>query len=358
MDVFAGALLLYSLLLAETAYLAFRGRNVPWRDIAADLASGHLPMWLCRGLEIAGFAWIASHAPVHVLDGLPRAVQWAVAFVVWDLSFYWLHRLHHAIPFLWKIHVVHHQGEAYGFSLGIRNAWFSSLTSLPFFVPMALLGFGAELFVAVGSVHYFVQFWNHSALAGKLGVLESVMVTPTHHRVHHGRQREYIDCNFGGTLVLWDKLFGSFRQELPDVPLLYGVEGDAPRSNPIDANLGPFAPASAGFRTSVRLAAHPARDRFVGLAGLILFTLLLQYVREAPHWTWTVRLGWGAIVTMATCALGAYADGRSKAFAIWIVTGPVACLVASVWLDSIWIGLVGLLLASLSAWHAREVAKP
>jgi len=354
MDVFAGALLLYSLLLAETAYLAFRGRNVPWRDIAADLASGHLPMWLCRGLEIAGFAWIARHAPIHLLEGLPRLAQWGIAFVAWDLSFYWLHRLHHAIPLLWKIHLVHHQGEAYGFSLGIRNAWFSSLTSLPFFVPMALLGFPVELFVAVGSVHYFVQFWNHSALAPKLGVLESVLVTPTHHRVHHGRQREYVDCNFGGTLVLWDKLFGSFRQELSHVPLAYGVEGDAPRSNPLDANLAPFLPASAGLRSEVRLPAHPARDQFVGLSGLVLFTLLLHYVRQAPEWSWMTCAVWAVVVTLATCALGAYADGRPKAWIAWILTGPVASLVAAAWLGSIWIGVAGTLLAVLALAHDRR----
>jgi sterol desaturase/sphingolipid hydroxylase (fatty acid hydroxylase superfamily) len=304
-------------------------------------------MWVFRGVEVAVFAWISIRTPIGFAADWPTWLSWSVAFVAWDFSFYWLHRLHHAVPLLWKVHAVHHQGETYGLSLGIRNAWLSSLTSLPFFVPMALLGFPTAAFVGVGSIHYFVQFWNHSALAGSMGPLEMVMVTPTHHRVHHGKDVPYLDCNFGGTIVLWDKWLGTFRRTLPETPLRFGLEGNVLRADPLAANLAPFrgGHAAGGVRSG------KGGDRFaVGISGLLLFTLLLHYVRESHLWTVPFRALWVAEVTASTWALGRWSEGRTGARRLWLALGPVLLAGLAVLLRSPWIGGVVAALVFLFAW--------
>lgn len=353
MDVFPGAALLFGILLLEILLMRRKGLEVPWSAIAADLSSGHIPMWILRGVEVAGFAWISSRTPVTLLRGIPPVVEFLAVFALWDLSFYWLHRLHHALPILWRVHAVHHQGEAYGLSLGIRNAWLSSLTSLPFFVPLAAMGVSATTFVTVGSIHYLVQFWNHSALAGSYGPLERVMVTPTHHRVHHGTAEVYRDTNFGGTLVIWDKFFGSFQTRREDHPLQYGLDGHTPVANPLVANLAPLlgrtaSPAPRGRRDE--------RDELhAGLSGLLLFTLLLHYVRESPGWSAPASWIWAGVVTLATIVLGARTDGAAWARPAWTWAGPSVCLAGSLALGSWWIALVaGALVAVDRLLHAAR----
>lgn len=161
------ALMLGCVLLELAALKWWRGQPLPWRDVILNLNSGHVLMWLCRGVEVAGFTWLYSHASLHWADGWHPVAGWAFTFVAWDLGFYWLHRMHHKLGFLWAIHAVHHEGEHFNLSLGVRNAWLSSLTSLPFFVPLALLGVTPEMFVAVSGLHYSVQFYNHCGLVGR-----------------------------------------------------------------------------------------------------------------------------------------------------------------------------------------------
>jgi len=332
--------------LSEIALLAWRGRAVPWVEISADLGSGHLPMWVLRGVEVAGLAWISQRTPVGFAADWPVWFVWPLAFLAWDFSFYWLHRMHHAVPLLWKVHAVHHQGETYGLSLGNRNAWLSSLTSLPFFVPMALMGFPTAAFVGVGSVHYFVQFWNHSALAGPMGPLEKVMVTPTHHRVHHGKDAPYVDCNFGGTIVLWDKWFGTFRRALPEFPLRYGLEGNTLRADPLAANLAPFL---AGRRERGNGIREGRGRSAVGISGLLLFTLLLHYVRQSHLWTVPVRASWVAGVAAGTWALGRWSERGVRGAWIWLALGPALLAVFAMVLRSPWVGAVALALAIVFA---------
>lgn len=345
MDVFPGAALLFGILLLELLLMRRRGLEIPWRAIAADLSSGHIPMWILRGVEVAGFAWISSRTPVALLQDVPPVLEFLVVFVLWDVSFYWLHRLHHVLPLLWRVHAVHHQGESYGLSLGIRNAWLSSLTSLPFFVPLAALGVSTTTFVTVGSIHYLVQFWNHSALAGSYGPLESILVTPTHHRVHHGSAEVYRDTNFGGTLVVWDRLFGSFQTRQEAHPLRYGLEGHTPVANPLAANLAPLlgwpdAPTTRNPRDE-----HD--DLHAGLSGLLLFTLLLHYVRQSPGWTASASWSWAGLVTFATIVLGARADGAPWARSVWSWAIPLVCLAGSLALASWWIALVATALVAV-----------
>ena len=289
----------------------------PWLEAIANLNSGHLVLWFFRGLEVAGFAWVAQHASLHALDGWPPLAVGLLAFVAWDLGFYWLHRLHHRIGFLWAIHSVHHQGEHFNLSLGIRNSWLSSLSSLPFFVPLALIGVPVEVFVAVSSLHYTVQFYNHNGVVGQSGWLERVMVTPAHHRIHHGANPEYVDKNFGGTLLLWDRLFGTFQRPVPGVTIRYGIGNWRASYNPLWLNLLPVlqglgwaSPAPASVQPLV-----PSQRRWLVAGAVLLFANVVYAVHRQGQWPAGQQpLLWG-LLALQTMALGAWSDGRRGAMA-------------------------------------------
>ncbi|HSW05657.1 sterol desaturase family protein [Aquabacterium sp.] len=293
----------------------------PWLEAIANLNSGHLVLWFFRGIEVAGYAWIWQHAQPHALDGWPRWVVALGAFIAWDFGFYWLHRLHHRLGVLWAIHAVHHQGEHFNLSLGIRNSWLSSLSSLPFFVPLALVGVPVELFVAVSSIHYTVQFYNHSGLVGHAGWLERVMVTPSHHRIHHGANPEYVDKNFGGTLLLWDRLFGSFQRPVPGVAIRYGIHHWRASYNPLWLNLLPalqwlgWPAPSPGLPTT--LSRQQRRQVISG--AVLLFSNVVYAVHRQGQWPDGQQpLLWG-LLALQTLALGAWADGRR--WAVVVVSG-------------------------------------
>ncbi len=313
-----------------------RAEPIPWRELALNLDSGHLVMWYFRGLEIAAFGLVLEHANLHWVDQWSPPWQWVFAFVAWDFCFYWMHRLHHRIPLLWAIHVLHHQGEHFNLSLGIRNSWYSSLSNLPFIIGLAVLGVPLDVFIIVSSIHYAIQFYNHNGLVGDSGLLERWMVTPMHHRVHHGLAPAYVNRNFGGTFLLWDKLFGSFQRALPDVPLRYGTAEPAGSNNPLIANNAPLLRLLAFSQQPVqRTSAFRASDILIGLGSVLLFAVVIHYIsagqggiasgaadsRADPAWAHF------ALIVLATLALGAVADGRRWAAPGWtVVTATLLCL--------------------------------
>jgi sterol desaturase/sphingolipid hydroxylase (fatty acid hydroxylase superfamily) len=306
-----------------------RGLPIPWRDLVLNLDSGHILMWLLRGVEIAVYAWVAEHASLQWASGWPPFALWIFALFAWDLGFYWMHRLHHMLPVLWSVHVVHHEGEHFNLSLGVRNAWLSSLTTLPFTsLPLALAGVPLPVFVAVSTFHYTVQFYNHNSFVKRSGWLEKIFITPAHHRVHHGRNREYRDRNFGGTFLLWDQLFGSFQSELPGVPVQYGVHQPTPSSNPFWANVAPLL-RYAGLKTpkaadTPRPAAVP--DLLIGTGGLLLFVAVAYYIHRDGTWPAGGQAVFFGLIFASTLALGGMSDGRRWGLPCWIALGTAACL--------------------------------
>jgi sterol desaturase/sphingolipid hydroxylase (fatty acid hydroxylase superfamily) len=138
---------------------------------------------------------------------------WIFAFVGVDLAYYAYHRASHRINFFWATHVVHHQSEEYNLSTALRQSWFTSLTSWIFYAPLALVGVPPLVYVMCLTLNTLYQFWIHTRTIGKLGFVERLMNTPSHHRVHHGIDPEYIDKNYAGVFIVWDKLFGSFVEE-------------------------------------------------------------------------------------------------------------------------------------------------
>ena len=161
---------------------------------------------------------------------------WILAAVLWDLCYYWNHRLGHEISLLWAAHSVHHQSEEYNLSTALRQTSSSFLFSWVFYLPLFLLGFPADVLITVAAVNLIYQFWVHTQQIRRLGVLDRIFVTPSNHRVHHAQNQAYIDKNYGGILVLWDRLFGTFVEESDDEPVVFGVRKALANWNPVWAN--------------------------------------------------------------------------------------------------------------------------
>lgn len=182
------------------------------------------------------YVWLYERAPFKLADG--TAAGWIAGFIGAEVSYYWWHRLSHEVNFLWAVHVVHHQSEEYNLSVALRQAIFSGLTSFPFFIPLALLGVPPKALLVSAAVAQLYQFWIHTRLIGRLGPLEEVFNTPSHHRVHHGRNPKYIDRNYSAVLIVWDRLFRSFQREEEAVD--YGVKQPLPFKSPLYANFDWF----------------------------------------------------------------------------------------------------------------------
>ena len=160
-----------------------------------------------------------------------------IAFVVQDFSGYWMHRLKHRVNIFWNRHIIHHSSEDFNLSCALRQSISNTLRfAAIFMIPAALLGVPVKIFTILGPLHLFMQFWYHTQLIGKLGLLEYILVTPSHHRVHHAINPEYIDKNYSQILIFWDKLFGTFQPELDDVKPVYGTLKPAQTWNPVIIN--------------------------------------------------------------------------------------------------------------------------
>jgi alkylglycerol monooxygenase len=162
--------------------------------------------------------------------------MWVTAFVLYDFCYYWKHRFGHEMNILWAAHVVHHSSEEYNLTTALRQSS-SSFFSWIFYLPMAVLGFDPITLITVGSLNLIYQFWVHTRHIPKLGWYEWVFVTPSNHRVHHAQNQVYIDRNYGGVFILWDRIFGSFQEELETEKPIYGIRKALKSWNPLWANV-------------------------------------------------------------------------------------------------------------------------
>ena len=271
--------------------------------------------------------------------------------LAWDFGFYWLHRWHHEMRPLWAVHVVHHQGEHYNLSLGVRNSWYSSLTSIPFFMLLAMLGVPLQVFLAVSIIHYSWQFFNHNALTPKLGWLEKVLITPSHHRVHHLNEKQYADTNYGGTFLLWDKLFGSWSAG-PDHDVAYGVKNSRLSCNPMRESNLPFL-RLMGFRSFGKAIErrYQSSPWAVGAGVILLFMLVLGYIQQYGYGIEFITSEQAVLFVLlvaGSVALGGMSDGQRWGMILWCsVTLSLLyfILYRCSWSTLLWKGLAGILLA-------------
>ncbi len=216
---------------------ARRRRVYRLTDAVADLGCGIAQQVV---VVFAGAALLAAYAAVH--DRLRIATlsptgpwAWLAAFAGVDLAYYWWHRLSHRVNVLWAVHVVHHQSEDYNLAVALRQAILSGFTSLPFYLPLALLGVPPLAYATMLSLSTLYQFWIHTELVGKLGPAEAVLNTPSHHRVHHAVNARYLDRNYGATFIVWDRVFGTFAEERE--PAVFGTVKPLGSFNPIWAQV-------------------------------------------------------------------------------------------------------------------------
>jgi alkylglycerol monooxygenase len=162
-------------------------------------------------------------------------LTWVFLFLGVDFFYYWFHRASHEVNALWAAHIVHHQSEDYNLSVALRQSWFQGWFSWAFYLPLALVGFDPVIFAVIVSFNTLYQFWIHTTTIKTLGPLEWVFNTPSHHRVHHGSNPKYIDRNHAGSLIIWDRMFGTFQKEEEEV--VFGITSPLNSWNPVWANL-------------------------------------------------------------------------------------------------------------------------
>jgi sterol desaturase/sphingolipid hydroxylase (fatty acid hydroxylase superfamily) len=162
---------------------------------------------------------------------------WVLAFVLYDFCYYWSHRFGHERNVFWASHVVHHQSEDYNLTTALRQTSTGFLLNWIFYLPMALIGIPPVVLVTVGALNLLYQFWVHTRHIPKLGWFEWFFITPSNHRVHHGQNPIYMDRNYGGVFIVWDRLLGTFQEELDEEPVIYGVTTPLASWNPLWANL-------------------------------------------------------------------------------------------------------------------------
>lgn len=227
------------LVLLEKWYGHIKGKDtVRGMDMISSLSSGVTNVTkdvLGLAISIVTYEWLVKHiAIVHVNNGI---LTYIIAFIALDFAGYWGHRIEHQYNFFWNIHIIHHSSEEFNLACALRQSISEIIKFFTIFLlPAALLGVPAEVIAIVAPIQLFAQFWYHTQHINKMGFLEKIIVTPSHHRVHHAINPEYIDKNYSQIFIFWDKLFGTFQEELPDKPPVYGITRPSHTWNPIKIN--------------------------------------------------------------------------------------------------------------------------
>lgn len=207
-------------------------------DTLASLSSGLTNVIkdvLGLTLVIVSYDWLTGK--IGLLEIQSTWLVYTLAFIGLDFAGYWVHRLSHSVNFFWNQHIIHHSSEEFNLGCALRQSISNFFAITVFFlVPIAILGVPGEVVAVVAPLHLFAQYWYHTRLIGKLGILEHLIVTPSHHRVHHAINKEYLDKNLSQIFIIWDKLFGTFQEELDEVPPVYGVTLPVRTWNPVIIN--------------------------------------------------------------------------------------------------------------------------
>jgi alkylglycerol monooxygenase len=262
LDPIALAVPVFFLLIGLELLVARRRRRAVYRftDAFADIGSGvtqRMGILFFEASLLGVYALV--HAHFRLWTFAPGSLwPWVIAIVGVDLGYYWWHRLSHEVNVLWAVHVVHHHSEDYNLAVALRQAVLSPITVMPFYLPLAVLGVPLPIFFIVNALSTLYQFWIHTELIDRMGVLESVINTPSLHRVHHGVNPEYLDKNYAATFICWDQMFGTLRRE--EAPVIYGVSQPLRSFDPVWAQVQPLL---ALLRTARRAPSAREAIRFL-----------------------------------------------------------------------------------------------
>ena len=244
MDTYANILLItipifLILIMVEISYGAWKNDlKHSYMDTISSLSSGFTNLMVdILGLGIIIFSYPFFYERLKVIELEESIFLYFIAFVCVDFASYCHHRLKHSINIFWNMHVIHHSSEEFNLACALRQSITNNLgIGILFLVPAALLGVPPKMISVLGPLHLFGQFWYHTRHIGKLGWLEYILVTPSQHRVHHAINKEYIDKNLAAIFCIWDRAFGTFQEELDDVPCVYGTLKPVRTWNPILIN--------------------------------------------------------------------------------------------------------------------------
>jgi len=232
-----------------------RGRNTyRLNDAVSSIALGMLSQVvgvLTKLFTLGIYTWVFERAALTRLDTGAWWV-WLTGLLLYDFLYYWHHRLGHTTALLWAAHAVHHQSEDYNLSTALRQTGSGWLVGWLFYMPMAILGFPPLVYAVVALIDLLYQFWVHTQQIGKLGWFDRWFCSPSNHRVHHAVNDPYLDRNYGGILVIWDRMFGSFQEELDREPCVYGTRDALQSWNPWTANVQVYAKLLAKTRRTSR----------------------------------------------------------------------------------------------------------
>lgn len=270
---------------------------------------------------------------------------WVLALLFYDFCYYWAHRMGHEVSVLWASHVVHHSSEYYNLSTALRQTSTGWLFGWIFYLPMAVAGVPPIMFITVGLIDLLYQYWVHTELVGRLGWFDRVFVSPSNHRVHHGQNDYCIDKNYGGILILWDRMFGTFIDEREGEKIHYGIRKPLRSFNPLWGNLHYYADlwqasrAAQGWRAKLGVWLAPPGgwtdgpiehfdgDHFVRYqptpAGPVRWYVALQYAVAVPFVTHCIAvaerlpraqgLTYALGIVVSSVCLGALLEGRAWA---------------------------------------------
>ena len=234
----------FLLIIVEYFYGRYVGKNTyRLNDTVTSITIGMIsrfPTMLNLGVQSVIFVYISSYLNLELLS-VKNPFTWIIAFLLYDLSYYWMHRMHHEIKILWATHSVHHHGEDYNLATALRQTSTGWLWKWIFYMPMIMLGVPVEVFIAVAGVNLVYQFWVHTEHIGHLGWLEKIFITPMNHRIHHAKNKEYIDANYGGVFIIWDRMFGTYTPQRSELQPVYGTATPLNSWNPMWANFQVFS---------------------------------------------------------------------------------------------------------------------
>ncbi|MSQ82633.1 MAG: fatty acid hydroxylase family protein [Myxococcales bacterium] len=258
-----------------------------------------------RVLMLVAYGWTAEHLAFAHLDAT-AASTWIIAILGVDLCFYWFHRWSHRVNVLWAVHHVHHSSEEYNLAVALRQPWLEKLVDIPFYLPMALIGVPLEVYAAAFTLNLLYQFFVHTRWVPKLGPLEGLLSTPSNHRVHHAVNPAYIDKNYGGILIIYDRLFGTYAAEA-ETPV-YGTVKPLCSWNPVYANsavwlyMAQLATATTSWTDKLWVWWAPPEWRPLSLGGKVTIPPPRQgvaYDLTVPTGRrWLVRLSFLLVTTL------------------------------------------------------------
>jgi alkylglycerol monooxygenase len=339
----------FALIALELLVAKLRGRSVYHSsDAINSLGLGVISQIVAvfsKLLTLGIYAWCVQRFAIFALPATSVWV-WVTALLFYDLCYYWLHRAGHEVNVLWAAHVVHHQSEDYNLSTALRQTGSGVLLGWLFYLPMAIVGFPLEVFVVVALIDLLYQFWVHTELVGRLGWFDRVFCSPSNHRAHHAVNDRYLDRNYGGILIVWDRLFGTFVEEDDTDPPVFGTRSPLRSWNPLWANaevywatakdawharrwrdkllvwLKPpgWRPADVAERFPKpafdmgRERYLPTLSRAMTIYCLVQFAMLLgmavQFLDLAKHLKAIELVGYAAFLVLSLTALGALTEGR------------------------------------------------